>query len=115
MAAVRREASELSHSDGSKQLHTFVNGVKGGGDGKVSLEAFLSLDALLEVDEISMDEFHHALKAGDLSEVVVLRPNLELCSSSIIDEAVLEETKAKFNARSGSSILKNPSIPTILC
>ena len=51
------------------------------------------------------------MKADELSEVVVLRPGLELCSSSLIDEAVLEETKAALNARSGFSILKNPSDP----
>ena len=49
------------------------------------------------------------LKADDLFEVEVLRPELELCSSSLIDEAILGETKAALNARSGSSILKNPS------
>ena len=32
-------------------------------------------------------------------------------SSSLIDEAVLDETKAALNARSGSSILKNPPDP----
>ena len=42
---------------------------------------------------------------------MVLRPELELCSSSIVNEAVLAETKAALNACSGSSILKNPSDP----
>ena len=58
-----------------------------------------------------MDEFNQALKADELSEVVILQPELELCSSSLIDEAVLDETKVALNARSGSSILKNPSDP----
>ena len=40
-----------------------------------------------------------------------LRRELELCSSFLIDEAVLDETKAALNARSESSILKNPSDP----
>ena len=60
---------------------------------------------------MSMDELHQALKADEISEVAVLRTELELCSSSFIDEAVLGVTKAALNARSGSSILKNPSDP----
>ena len=78
--------------DGSKQLHTLVNDVTGGVEGKVSLAALPSLDALLELDEMSMDKFNQALKADELSEVVVLRSELELSSSSLIDEAVLDET-----------------------
>ena len=81
----------------------------GGVDGKVILASLPSLSALLELDDMSMNEFYQALQAGDLSEVVVLRPELELCSSSLIDEAVFDETKAALNARSVSSILENPS------
>jgi len=51
------------------------------------------------------------LKAGELAEVVMIRPEEELDSSSLMDEAVLEDTKDALSARSGASILKNPLDP----
>ena len=90
-------------------MHSLVNGVTGVVDDEAGLAALPSLDAQLELDEMPMDEFHQALKTDELSEVVVLRPKLELCSSSLIDEAFFNETKAALNDRSGSSILKNLS------
>ena len=46
MAAARRKASVLSHSDPIEQLYTLGNGVTGNVDGDVSLEAIRSLHAL---------------------------------------------------------------------
>ena len=77
-------------------------------DGTISPEAIPSLSSLSELEELSVDEFDHSLKNGDLSEVVVIRHDIiELNSSSLLDEAVLEDKKAALSASSGSSILKD--------
>ena len=42
---------------------------------------------------------------------MVIRPDVELNSSSILDEFVLKDTRLALGARSGSSILKDPMDP----
>ncbi|KAG4056409.1 hypothetical protein PC123_g8538 [Phytophthora cactorum] len=90
---------------------TLVNGVTGGIDGDISLDSLPAVNTLLELDEMSIAEFGEALKAGDLAEVVMIRPEEALNPSSVVDEAVLENTKKELSARSGSAILKDPSDP----
>ncbi|CEG39276.1 reverse transcriptase [Plasmopara halstedii] len=60
---------------------------------------------------MSLEEFGSALKAGDIAEVVMVRPKEEINSSLLLDEAVLEVIKRVLNARSGSSILRNALDP----
>ncbi|KAE8958238.1 hypothetical protein PR002_g30924 [Phytophthora rubi] len=56
-----------------------------------------------------------SLKAGELAEVVLLRPedsSLELNSSSAMDPEVLEDGRtSKRQTRYGAAILKDPSDP----
>ncbi|KAG3231482.1 hypothetical protein PI124_g23420 [Phytophthora idaei] len=108
---VSNVTSSKAPRDCSEQLYTLVNGVTGGVDGDISLDSLPAVNALLELDEMSIAEFGEALKAGDLAEVVVIRPEEELNSSSVVDEAVLEETNKALSARSESAILKDPSDP----
>ncbi|KAE9289985.1 hypothetical protein PR003_g25406, partial [Phytophthora rubi] len=70
---------------------------------------------LLELEELSYVEFLDSLKAGELADVVLLRPevsSLELNSSSVMDPEVLEDERTtKRQTHYGAAILKDPSDP----
>ncbi|KAE8901553.1 hypothetical protein PF003_g14374 [Phytophthora fragariae] len=70
---------------------------------------------LLQLEELSYEEFMDSLKAGELAEVVLLHPegsSLELNSSSVMDPEVLEDERtSKRQTRYGAAILKDPSDP----
>ena len=106
MAAARRKSSVLSRSDIIKQMYTLVNKVTGGVDGEAGRS--YGFPIIKCFDRAGRDVCAcQDLKEGDPSEVVFLRFRLELSSSSLVDEAVVEDTIAVNNARSGFSILKN--------
>ncbi|KAG3197200.1 hypothetical protein PC128_g7014 [Phytophthora cactorum] len=108
---VSNVTSSETPRDCSVQSHTLVNRVTGEVDGDISLDSLPAVNALLELDEMCIAKFGEALKASDLAEVAVIRPEEELNYSSVVGEAVLEDTKKALSARSGWTILKDPSDP----
>ncbi|POM76391.1 Pol protein [Phytophthora palmivora] len=98
-----------------EQYHTFdsVSGrqVKAGA---VQLEALPDVSALLNLEELSMKDFLAELKAGEIAEMVLLKPEISpegLNSSSVMYEDVLEGFTLQRATRMGSEILKNPEDP----
>ena len=86
VVTVKRQTSEVSWSNISNNtLNTLANGVTGHVDGNISLETLPSVDTLYELDEMSDVEFSRDLQAGELSELVVIQPDIELNSSSLLD------------------------------
>ncbi|GMF39413.1 unnamed protein product [Phytophthora lilii] len=82
--------------------------------GAVHLAALPEVSELLNLEEMSMVDFLAELKAGEIAEMVLLRPELspeEINSFSVMDKAVLEELKKRCEARLGSEVLKNPKDP----
>ncbi|GMF31005.1 unnamed protein product [Phytophthora lilii] len=80
----------------------------------VHLAALPEISELLNLEEMSMVDFLAELKASEIAEIVLLRPEHspeEINSSSVMDEAVLEELKKRREARLGSEVLKNPKDP----
>ncbi|GMF41756.1 unnamed protein product [Phytophthora fragariaefolia] len=69
---------------------------------------------LLNLEEMSLDDFLADLKAGEIAEMVLLRPEPtpeELNFSSVMDEDVLEEFRKQRASRVGSEIIKNAKDP----
>ncbi|KAJ0390507.1 hypothetical protein P43SY_011814 [Pythium insidiosum] len=64
-----------------------------------------------EMEELSLPEFEWELKAGAYSELVILTPpkrEMELNSSSVVDETVADDFRQRFESRRGAQIMKNP-------
>ncbi|KAG3044227.1 hypothetical protein PC121_g22036 [Phytophthora cactorum] len=80
----------------------------------IHLESLTEMSELLNLEEMAVDDFLADHKAGEIAEVMLLKPKTppeELNSSSVLDEDVLEEVKKRREALFGSEVLKNPKDP----
>ncbi|KAG3001512.1 hypothetical protein PC121_g16056 [Phytophthora cactorum] len=80
----------------------------------IHLEPLPEVSELLNLEKMAVDDFLTDLKAGEIAEVVLPKPETTseaLNSSSVLDKDVLEEMKKRREARVGSEILKNPKDP----
>ncbi|GMF24425.1 unnamed protein product [Phytophthora fragariaefolia] len=79
----------------------------------VQLEALPEVAALLNLEDMLLDDFLADLKAGEISEMVPLRPEptTEELNFSVMNEDVLVEFREQRASRLGSEILKNPKDP----
>ncbi|POM75212.1 Pol protein [Phytophthora palmivora] len=97
-----------------EQYHVF-DGVSGRQvkAGAVHLETLPEVSALLNLEELSMKDFLADLKAGEIAEMVLLKPETspEDLNPSVMDEDVLEGFTKQRATRLGSEILKNPEDP----
>ncbi|DAZ98617.1 TPA: hypothetical protein N0F65_000812 [Lagenidium giganteum] len=75
---------------------------------QLKLARLPSLSALTKLEEQPYEEFLNDLKRGDVAEVVLLRSEAELSETTVLDEEAIAAFKARFDARRGSAILKNP-------
>ncbi|POM60615.1 polyprotein [Phytophthora palmivora] len=82
--------------------------------GAVHLEALPEMSALLNLEKLSMKDFLAELKAGEIAEMVLLKPETspeDLNASSVMDEDVLMGFTKQRATRLGSEILTNPKDP----
>ncbi|KAG2787201.1 hypothetical protein PC118_g24494 [Phytophthora cactorum] len=80
----------------------------------IHLEPLPEVSELPNLEEMAVDDFLADLKAGEIAEVVLLKPETtpeELNFSSVLDEDVLEDMKKRRETRLGSEVLKNPKDP----
>ncbi|POM57591.1 RNA-directed DNA polymerase [Phytophthora palmivora] len=72
------------------------------------------MSALLNLEELSMKDFLVVLKAGEIAEMVLLKPEIspeDLNSSFLMDKDVLEMFTKQRATRLGSEILRNTEDP----
>ncbi|POM71491.1 Pol protein [Phytophthora palmivora] len=98
-----------------EQYHVF-DGVSGRQvtAGTVHLEALPEASALTNLETLSMKDFLVELKAGEIAEMVLLKPETsheDLNSSSVMDEDVLEGFRRKRATRLGMEDLENLENP----
>ncbi|POM75828.1 Pol protein [Phytophthora palmivora] len=80
----------------------------------VRLEVLPEVSALLKLEELSIKDFLVELKAGEIAEMMLLKPDTspeDLNSSSVMDEDVLEGFTNQRATHLGSEILKKPEDP----
>ncbi|GMF57088.1 unnamed protein product [Phytophthora fragariaefolia] len=103
----KANAPQTRSSDGHYHVFDSETGHRVKADA-VQLEALPQVAELLNLDEMSLDDFLADLKAGAIAEMVLLRPEptpKELNASSVMDEDVLEEFRKQLISRLGSEIL----------
>ncbi|POM81644.1 Pol protein [Phytophthora palmivora] len=113
---VPHSESETPPARPVKEQYHVLDGVSGHQvrAGAVHLEVLPEVSALLNLKELSMKDFLAELKAGEIDEMVLLKPETspeDLNSSSVMDEDVLEGFTKQRTTRLGSEILKNPEDP----
>ncbi|POM60964.1 Pol protein, partial [Phytophthora palmivora] len=101
------------HRHGRSKSNAIFDGVSGRQvrAGAVHLEALPEVSALLNLEELSLKDFLAELKAGEIAEMVLLKPETspeDLNSSSVMDEDGFTKQCA---TRLGSEIYKNPEGP----
>ncbi|GMF18525.1 unnamed protein product [Phytophthora fragariaefolia] len=83
----------------------------------VQLETLPEVAELLNLEDVSLDDFLADLKAGEIAEMVILRPEPipeELNAVSVMGEDVLEEFRKQRASGLGSEVLKDPKDPVYL-
>ncbi|GMF16767.1 unnamed protein product [Phytophthora fragariaefolia] len=109
----KAKAPQTRSSAGHYHVFDSETGLRAKADA-VQLEALPEVAELLNLEEMSLDDFLADLKAGEISEMVLLRPEPtpeELNSSSVMNKDVLEEFRKQRASRLGSEVLKNPNDP----
>ncbi|GMF16255.1 unnamed protein product [Phytophthora fragariaefolia] len=109
----KAKALQTRSSDGHYRVFDSETGLRVKADA-VQLEALSEVAELLNLEAMSLDDFLADLKAGEIAEMVLLRPDPtpeELNPSSVMDEDVLEEFRKQRTSRLDSEILTNTKDP----